>query len=199
MLFVFSIFSCGNPNQKKEIGNIPSHTAELERITTDKVLSNFTARVDSIAPLITDWGFRSKKELFFKNDSVFAQHWWLMKCKKGVRKNAEYPTQKDMESIEKIQQAIFKKTWEIVIEKWSFQNKQACTRWLELAKNAHYSEGGYTLEKPPNVFWVENNNLYFIAMTSYADWLEHSDDLVESFSGMSVQIIKDSMIKTKVN
>ena len=99
--------------------------------------------------------------------------------RKSNADTTNFPVARDWASIKSIRQVIFKRDWRYILEKWQFDDDHSARDWLNIAlKNKKLDDF-----KPPRVFWIEGNNMYFIMATAAKDWIEHSDELIESFSG----------------
>lgn len=152
----------------------------------------FGIRTDSLAELFLTLGFKREAEVILSDLEGYNTHWWLKKYSRSrLGKAPEFPTEQDLASIVEIRQSAFKKVWQYKVEQWSFESDVAAQRWYDLAKYAKGRAGSYYLEKPPNDFWLEGSKLYFIMSTTASDWFEHSDQVIENFSGMTVGEIRD--------
>jgi hypothetical protein len=143
--------------------------------------------MDSGTALFLELGFKRETDIKLIEQKQYRKHWWLKEYyrRSTLDKTPEFPNKDDFGKIKSIRQFTFKKVWKYKIEQWDFDSEATAQRWYNVAKNAHGKKGGYYLEKPPNVFWLEGNELYIIMATTAADWFEYSASIIENFSGLT--------------
>ena len=136
-------------------------------------------RINSSALFLLDSGFDIKEVLITKNEEL-REHWWLKAFFK--RKNVDtthFPANKDWAEIQSIRQFNFERGWKVVIEEWQLSDHWAARKWLDMAIDNKRLDNF----KPPRVFWVEDDKLYFIMATSAQYWNEYGETLISNFSG----------------
>jgi len=175
-------------------------TVLIQQTSTQASLSNndsmrFEARMDSITAFFLGLGFKREADIKLIEPNQYRKHWWLKEYyrRSTLGKTPEFPGEDDPGKIKSIRQFTFKKVWKYKIEQWSFDSEDAAQRWYSIAKYARGSKGGYYLQKPPNVFWLEGSKLYIIMATTAADWFEYSDKVIENFAGMTKAEIREQM------
>ena len=184
--------SCDNKKQTADqelAGSESAFPNKLDSILVEKDYQDgevyaepdhFRNKIDSVSPSLSKWGFIQEDEQSLNNQAAFNKHWWLkIFQRKRNSDTTNFPLAKDLSSIKTIRQFTFKKTWKFVIEEWQLENGHAARKWLKIAISTKSLDN----VKPPRVYWIEGDKMYFIMATAAVDWLEHGDELVELFSG----------------
>ena len=191
VILSITLVGCSSSSTSEQQSNsaLETDSAQLDSILVAAIpkekIDVFQVKIDSIRPVFVDWGFKEYEEKVLKDSIALYHHWWLKKFgpRYGRRERLKQstPTKKDFLAIDSIRQYHFISGWRYVIEEWRLNSVEAATRWQQLAKEAH--KVTYTLEKPPNVFWREENKLCFIMATAASQWFEYSDQVMEQFTG----------------
>ncbi len=188
------------PKAPVEKNTVSGDTVLVPQVPIQASLSNndsiqFEARMDSVTALFLELGFKRAADIKLIEPKQYRKHWWLKEYyrRSTFGKTPEFPSEDDPSKIKSIRQFTFKKVWKYKIEQWNFESKAAAQRWHTVAKNARGNKGGYYLEKPPNVFWLEGSKLYIVMSTAAADWFEYRDSIIENFSGLTRGEIRERM------
>lgn len=199
ILFVLSVLAgaCDHKNSESSTDNREGMTSHQDDANADQGMKNdslfigrdrFQSRLAAVTPLLSEWNFHKVKDTILNDRTEFDRHWWLKifgKKQQGVP-DPDGPSLDDWETLKEIRQVTFKKSWEFVIEDWQLADTTAARRWINIALDTRDLDNF----KPPRVYWTEGNRMYFIMATAAADWSEHSDKLIEAFTGMNRSLIE---------
>ena len=186
--------SCSNPQpsspEQREEQAIPldSDSTILSSSQAKQVrdTDKFLLRIHKVSFLFSDWGFLKEEEVVFRNREDFSRHWWLAIFGRKYRTDtSHFPSVSDWQDIREIRQFTYKKNWKYVIEEWQFSDQHAAQRWLNIAVKTRRLDD----QKPPRIYWIEEDKMYFIMATAAYDWFEYSGELIKAFSGREVSDI----------
>lgn len=188
VLVLVLLNSCGNPQpsspEQREEDPIllESNSTTLSSSQAEQVhdTEEFLLRIDKVSVLFSDWGFQLEEEAVFRNRGDFSRHWWLGIFDRKYRVDtSHFPSAIDWQDISEIRQFTFKKNWKYFIEEWQFSDQQAARRWFNIAVKTRRLDD----QKPPRIYWLEKDKMYFIMATAAYDWFEYSSELIRAFSG----------------
>ena len=181
--------SCANPkpvDRNEEVAILAesdSTAASGPREQQDYDPDQFLLRIDRASLLLSDWGFYKEQEVVFRTREDLSSHWWLtIFDRKSGMDTSHFPSVTDWQDIRQIRQFTFKKNWKYVVEEWQFSDQQAARSWLNVALNTRRLDD----QKPPRIYWIEEDKMYFIMATAAYDWFEYSNELIRAFSGREV-------------
>lgn len=185
--------ACGNPQpsspkQHEEAALVKSDSTALSTSQAKQIpdTNEFLLRIDKVSGLLSDWGFHKEQKVVFRNREDFSSHWWLAIFDRKSRiDTSHFPSASDWQDIREISQFTFKKNWKYVIEEWQFSDSHAARRWLNIVVKTRRLDD----QKPPRIYWIEENKMYFVMATAAYDWFEYSNELIKAFSGREVSDI----------
>ena len=196
LILTLLIVSCSAPQPKEQKVQQQKSVEQQDTVTTLNNLAPtadpFLTSIDSINPLFIDWNFEPKEVIVLRDSLAFSRHWWLKKYVRSQKRKPGVPMKEDYQLIDSIRQFHYVRAWRYVIEEWNMKDAQAADRWYNLAVAAT-SSPTYALEKPPNVFWREENRIYFIMATAANIWFAHSDSVIENFAGKTKRELRSEM------
>jgi len=204
LVFFTILMSCNSTSTRQQksledaitVDSIDEQKNEQETARID----SFQSRIDSIKPIFSNWGFKKHEEKILNDSTAYFRHWWLkMVMHKQYRKGSKssprplLPSKKNVLAIKSIRQFHFIRAWRYVIEEWDLKDEKTAMKWHQAAKDGISIT--HSLEKPPCVFWRENDKLYFIMSTAYVNWINFSDSVIEQFTERTKQEIMSEMRK----
>jgi len=145
---------------------------------------NFKKAEDSLI----SWGFDSPYQVQYNSIDKFKTHWLLKTAfRQSIISNIErynyrkenIPDSSDWHQIKQINQYKFGHGWQFVLEEWQFINGSAALNWLSKIRMLTRLDDA----KPPRVFWLENDRIYFIMSVAARDWFEKSAELIHLMAG----------------
>lgn len=199
--------SCSEHQEKKQEGaNEQQASLELDSLTlnTDpisvnspsqiKLKTDFEIMLAKVEDSLFIWGFTKRTEKQFATTEEYKNHWFFksfFRKDNVLRLQKLYPSivmpsQRDWNGIENIKQVNFTKGWKYVIEEWAFANEKSAYAWLDIALGAKYLDNA----KPPRIFWIEGNKMYFIMATASADWSAFGEQIIKLATGKTRWLIQ---------
>lgn len=159
-----------------------------------KLKTNFESMLDKVEDSLFIWGYQTKSEKLFSTKELYQSHWLLknyfnehlVASRKKMYPKAKFPTSSSWQDLASVKQVVFAKGSSYTIEEWTLNSEKAAYDWLDIALDAKYLDN----EKPPRIFWIEGNKMYFIMATASSDWSLHGHDLIKLFTGKTRWLIQ---------